>query len=748
MDQRDPVLDDRRDPSDSARIQLATLERLLALPATSLWEALDAAAQIVSDLFRAEKVDAWLHAPEVGGLRVAGISDSPLSKTEVALGLDRLRLADGGPIAEVFRTGRPFLTGRAEREQIAPDVDHKLGVRSMMCQPLHAGGERRGVLLVSSTQPQRYTEGDLDFLGAVARWVGLAADRVESAEHAARHAAEAAAAQRLRRLQAVTEATLAPLALDDLLRVLVGRVREVLVADTAAVLFLEDDSLLVRAAAGEEELEQGMRLPFGRGFCGRIAAERRVLSLEDVEQDDILSPLLREKAVKSMLGAPLLVDGRVLGTMHVGTLARRRWSADDAELLQLMADRVAMALERARLYEAERSARAGVEALAAALAAERDRLQLEVAERQRAEQALRESAERLRLALAAAGMGTWDWDLRTDAQLISPEAEALFGFAPGTYHGAHEQFYAAIHADDRARVRKATEAALGTGTLEVEHRVVWPDGSVHWVAGAGRVHRDAAGQPARMLGVVIDVTERKRAEVERARLTSALAERERQLQELVGRLILAQEEERRRIAYELHDGVAQTAAGAHLHLRGFARRHLPERPEVRQELEQAVELAQRAVREVRTVVGELRPTALDDLGLEEALRAEVDELRKDGLQVELTADLGPERLAPEVETTLFRVAQEALRNVRKHACATRACVRLRRTRRAVTLEVRDWGRGFRPSSAQAGAGPGERVGLLGMRERVGLLGGRCEVRSRPGAGTRILAEVPLPTLVH
>jgi signal transduction histidine kinase len=150
------------------------------------------------------------------------------------------------------------------------------------------------------------------------------------------------------------------------------------------------------------------------------------------------------------------------------------------------------------------------------------------------------------------------------------------------------------------------------------------------------------------------------------------------------------------------------------------------------------------VREARTVVGALRPTALDDLGLEEALRAEVDELRTEGWRVKLEADLGPARLAPEVETTLFRVAQEALRNARKHARTGRAVVRLRRTRRVARVEVRDWGRGFDPAAAPEGGGPGERVGLSGMRERVALLGGRCEVKSRPGAGTRVMAEVPLP----
>jgi signal transduction histidine kinase len=230
---------------------------------------------------------------------------------------------------------------------------------------------------------------------------------------------------------------------------------------------------------------------------------------------------------------------------------------------------------------------------------------------------------------------------------------------------------------------------------------------------------------------------------ERQRLYEALAKRERQLQDLVGRLILSQEEERRRVAYNLHDGLAQTAAGAHMHLRGFARRYQAHLPEAREELDRAVELAQRVVREARGVVAELRPTALDDLGLEAALEAEIEELRKEGWQVEYEADLGPDRLAPAVETALFRVAQEALRNARKHAGAERARVALRRSDRAVHLEVQDWGRGFDPARLPEGGGPGERIGLSGMRERVALLGGQCEVHSRPGAGTRVVAEVPL-----
>jgi PAS domain S-box-containing protein len=282
----------------------------------------------------------------------------------------------------------------------------------------------------------------------------------------------------------------------------------------------------------------------------------------------------------------------------------------------------------------------------------------------------------------------------------------------------------------------------GDRVEQVETQRVRRDGSRIEVSLSISPIHDAAGQIVGAASIARDITEHKRAEAEQARLYGALAVRERQLQELVGRLIVAQEEERRRVAYELHHGLAQTAAGTHMHLRGFARRYQSHLPAERAELDRAIELAQRTVREARGVVAELRPTALDDFGLEAALRLEVDGLKNNGLMVEFSAELGPERLAPAVETALFRVAQEALRNVRKHAQAVRVRVALWRTQRAIYLEVQDWGRGFRPGKAQAGAGPGERVGLQGMRERVALLGGRCHVRSRPGVGTRIVATVP------
>jgi len=233
--------------------------------------------------------------------------------------------------------------------------------------------------------------------------------------------------------------------------------------------------------------------------------------------------------------------------------------------------------------------------------------------------------------------------------------------------------------------------------------------------------------------------------LENARLYAELAKRENQLQRLVGKLIMTQEEERRRIAYDVHDSLAQTAAAAHQHLQAFARHNPPGSDGGREELDETLELVREVVGEARRVIYDARPTVLDDYGLAAAVRLQVETLRSEGLEVHFEEGLGEGRLPPEVETTLFRVAQEALTNVRKHARASVVHVVLDRPGTGIRLQVTDDGRGFVPEESSKTNGPGERVGLSGMRERLALLGGRFELMSEPGTGTTLKAEVELPT---
>ena len=165
-------------------------------------------------------------------------------------------------------------------------------------------------------------------------------------------------ADRLRDIESVTDAGLARLSVDDLLVELLDRVRDILDADTAAVLLLDAPAgqLVATAARGiEEEVYQGVRIPLGKGFAGRVAAGKQPVAIEDVQDGDVVNPVLRQKGIRSLLGVPLLVGGRLLGVLHVGTLAPRHFRDVDVDLLQMVADRVALATQ-ARLYETERRA--------------------------------------------------------------------------------------------------------------------------------------------------------------------------------------------------------------------------------------------------------------------------------------------------------------------------------------------------------------------------------------------------------
>jgi anti-sigma regulatory factor (Ser/Thr protein kinase)/putative methionine-R-sulfoxide reductase with GAF domain len=171
------------------------------------------------------------------------------------------------------------------------------------------------------------------------------------------------AEDRLERIRSITDSALAHLDAEDLLVELLDRAREALDTDTAAILLLRESSqeLVATAARGlEEEVRQDSRVPLGQGFAGRIAAERRPIALTHIDDGDVVNPILRAKGLKSLLGVPLLADGHVTGVLHVGTLTTRHFTDEDVELLQMVGDRVALAV-RARLATAERTAGAALQ---------------------------------------------------------------------------------------------------------------------------------------------------------------------------------------------------------------------------------------------------------------------------------------------------------------------------------------------------------------------------------------------------
>lgn len=223
------------------------------------------------------------------------------------------------------------------------------------------------------------------------------------------------------------------------------------------------------------------------------------------------------------------------------------------------------------------------------------------------------------------------------------------------------------------------------------------------------------------------------------RLVGQAADLQRRLQ--VGLMLLrAQEEERRRLARDIHDGPAQMLAQVALRAEVCQRLLADDPDRARQELERLKALTRESLHDVRKIIFDLRPMVLDDLGLVPALRQYVAGfVDRTGLPVELVTRGAIRRLDPAVEIAVYRVVQEALNNVWKHAGATQAVVRLELAPRRLWAEVSDDGRGFDPTAAR----PADRFGLANMAERLAMVGGRLEIHSRPGQGTRVRLDIPL-----
>jgi len=361
----------------------------------------------------------------------------------------------------------------------------------------------------------------------------------------------------------------------------------------------------------------------------------------------------------------------------------------------------------------------------------------DLTERKRAEAALRESEERLSLAFAGAQEGVYDWNLETGAVVYSSHWKEMLGYEEDDIEPHISAFERLLHPDDRERASRVNErVADGDRPYELEFRLRHKQGHyIHVLSRGFPVRRESGGPVVRIVGTHFDLTERKQAEEARERERG-----ERARTELLGRLVFAQEDERRRIAREMHDqfGEQLTALGLRIRMLKDA---CGGRDDLASQVEALEHVAQQLDRDVDHLVWELRPTALDDLGLRAALANYIQDWSlRVSVSAELhTAGLTTDRLASEIETTLYRIAQEALNNIAKHAQAGHVEIILERRSDHVSLIVEDDGVGFDP-----GGMDGERrgFGLLGMQERAALVGASLHIESAPGEGTTILVRMP------
>lgn len=375
---------------------------------------------------------------------------------------------------------------------------------------------------------------------------------------------------------------------------------------------------------------------------------------------------------------------------------------------------------------------------------------LDITERKSADEMssrLRDSEQGMRFCLEAANIGTWDWDIESGSVRWSENMEKIHGQLPGSFGGNFEAFLKGIRSEDHQRVSDAVRQALeGDGKYSVEYRQVNADGSFGWMEAHGQVIYDSSNRPKSMMGVCRDISERKRSEEAlrdaheqlEARVrerTAELDHAQERLRILSARLLQMQDDERRRIARELHDTAGQILVALNLNL-------VPVEEELRKtnsglvaQIGESLRLIEELSRDLRTMSHLLHPPLLDEAGLQSAVRWYVEgfaERSKIAVDLRLDPELG--RLPAELETAMFRTVQECLTNIHRHSGSNSASIAITGDTHHVTIEIRDQGKGM---SMPIRAG----VGIQGMGERVRQLRGHLEIQSGSG-GTRVTAVFP------
>jgi len=538
----------------------------------------------------------------------------------------------------------------------------------------------------------------------------------------------------LERLRILVHAGIAlnsELSLDALLQRLVETAAELTGARYAALGVIDraGQSLERFFTAGiDEETRSAIGdVPSGRGILGVLIREARPLRLRDIAEDPRSVGFPRNHPpMRSFLGVPIVLRGVAYGNLYLTEKADgAEFSAADEELTQLLAAQAAVAIENARLYESSTRWLRQLESLneiGNALASEVElgplldlvaRRMQELVEGRIVLIALPDGEGGLAVAAAAGGEDLVGMRLEAGSTKMGRILE----------RGSSERVDAVVD-DPEIDQRLARE-------LGITSAIYLPLAVRGKPLGVVAVH-DRLGGSAHF-----DEDDVRLAETLVARAAIAVDLSERVSRDALRRVVDAQELERARLARELHDETGQALTSILLGLK-----HLDdviETDDAREATAALRELVVTTLQDVRRLAVELRPSALDDFGLVPAIERLAGTLAEQSeLVVDLEARLGEQRLPAEAETALYRIVQEALTNVVKHASARRVSITLVRKQGFAVVVVEDDGLGFDPRTTRTGS-----LGFVGMRERVELVGGRLTVESAPGAGTTIAAEVPV-----
>ena len=545
------------------------------------------------------------------------------------------------------------------------------------------------------------------------------------------------------RLRALVDATVAltsELSLDSLLQKLVETAAGLTSARYAALGVIDEsgDALerFVTTGVGPELHAAIGELPRGLGILGVLIRDAKPLRLADLGDDprSVGFPP-NHPPMRSFLGVPILLRGVAYGNLYLTEKeGGEQFTEADEELVTLFAAQAAVAIENARLYESATRWSRQLESLHEVVRALAGETELDAL----LELVSRHVRELIGARLALIALPTGEGDLRIAA--VDGEGTAADGLLGHRLDRERSKSGRVLDRRQSARVDSVFEDPEvnqdEARRMGVRTGLYVPLVTRGRAIGIIAVH-DKLGSEARFSDGDLRL-----AEIFAARAAVAVDLSERVARDTVRRVVEAQELERRRLARELHDETGQALTSILLGLKGIRGARTDE--DAAQAEADLRELVVQALQDVRGLAVELRPSALDDFGLLPALERLTETFEeRSGIRTRIEARIADERLPPDVETVLYRLVQEALTNVVKHAGATSVSIVLTRRDGGVSAIVEDDGRGFAPDKVRDDA-----LGLVGMRERLALLDGTFVIESTPGSGTALVAFLPLRAAVE
>lgn len=510
------------------------------------------------------------------------------------------------------------------------------------------------------------------------------------------------------------------LSLERVLETLLEYLIQLVPYDSANVMLRNEESQFVITALRRYEGFQNVATTRAIIFDGndnpllrRISESKHGLIVADTEKEPAWEWVTGADHVRNWMGIPLIAGGKVIGLYSVDKVEPNFFQQKHVRIAEALAARAASAIQNAQLFEQSQHYVAELE--------ER------IVERNLVEAALRESEERYRELFENARDAMYVHDLDGTYVSINHAAEKLSGYAREEIVGHnYSEFVASEHIKEVRKHFCGKLAQKGETTYEVD--VIAKDGR--------RVPVEVSSRAIYEKGVIVGVQGTARDITERKQTQDTLQMFSRQL-------IEAQEEERRRIARELHDQIGQVLTAVKMNLHTIQR--TCDGDEASTHIKDNIEAVDEALRLVRDLSVDLRPPLLDDLGLVTALRWYVDRYaQRSRIVADVVVEMKDpnERFSRELETACFRIAQEALTNVVRHARASCVLVRLVKEDDGLFLSVKDNGVGFNPEALRKRAPRAATLGLLGMQERAHAAGGVIEIDSRASKGTEIRLKLP------